>query len=93
MHTMNAAQVKTAFEREAMLLGSEDMVPENRVAALLGKEAIDHVKRLDRVNPGQYTNGYGVGNFTLMALTFRGFQAAASWYNVHLVSKESETVG
>lgn len=90
MHTMNAAQVKAAFERESILLGREDLVPEDRAVSLFGKEAVDHAHRLNRIAAGgQYVNGYGVGDFTLMALTFRGFQAAASWYNVQLVRKES----
>ena len=91
MHTMNAAQVRAAFEREAILLGREDWVPEDRAVALFGKEAVDHARHLNGMSAGgQYVNGYGVGDFTLMALTFRGFQAAASWYNVQLVRKENE---
>ena len=45
MHTMNAAQVKAAFERESILLGREDLVPEGRAVALFGKEAVEHCQR------------------------------------------------
>ena len=47
MHTMNAAQVRAAFEREAILLGREDRVPEDRAVALFGKEAVDHACHLN----------------------------------------------
>ncbi len=85
----NSAQAKALFEREAVLMGTVDMVPDFRVAALLGKEAVEHAHRLDSARPGRYTNGYGAGSYTLDALTFRGFQAAVSFYNVQQLRKEA----
>lgn len=94
MHTMNAAQVKAAFERESILPGREDLVPEDRAVALFGKEAVEYACHLNGIAAGgQYVNGYGVGGFTLIDSTFRGFQATASWHNVHLVRKEREVAG
>lgn len=91
MHTMNAAQVKAVFERESILLGREDMVPEYRAATLFGKEAVDHACRLNRAAAGGlYVNGYGIGDYTLSALTYRGFLAAASYYNVQQLRKDAE---
>lgn len=91
MKGLNKAQVTTLFEREAVLMGTEDRVPEHRVAALFGKDAVEHAKRMDGGSPGRYTNGYGVGDYTMSALTFRGFQVAASFHNVQLLRKECET--
>ena len=76
---LNKEQVKGLFEQEAVLMGTEDQVPYFRVAALFGEDAN---------NPGRYSNGYGVGDCTMAALTLRGFQAAASFYNVQLLRKE-----
>lgn len=90
MKELNKAQVAALFEREAVLMGSEDMVPEHRAAALFGKDAVEHAKSMDRAAHARYTNGYGVGDYTMFALTFRGFQAAASFYNVQLLRKECE---
>lgn len=82
MTPMNAAQVKALFEREAVLFETEDRVPSFRAAALFGQGAVDHARNLNAAQPGKYENGFGIGTFTLYALTFKGFQAAASYYNV-----------
>lgn len=85
---LNAAQVKALFEREAALIGREDNVPEFRAVSLFGTKSVDHVHALNRSNPGRYSNSYGVGDFAMMVLTLRGFQAAASFYNVQMLRKE-----
>lgn len=87
---MNAAQVKALFEREAVLIGTEDIVPKHRAVALFGQDAVDHAISLGRDHPGRYDNGYGIGDYTLSTLTFLGFQAAASFYNVQQLRKEGE---
>ena len=79
MDILNKAQVDSLFQREAVLLGSGDGVPEFRAAALFGKEAVNYVGRLA---DSRYCNGYGVGDYTLHYLTSLGFQAAASFHNV-----------
>lgn len=89
MGILNKDQVDALFRREAVMLGSEDRVPEYRVAAIFGKGAVEHAHRLDRGNPGRYASGYGVGDYTLDALTFKGFQAAASFYNVQQLREEA----
>ena len=88
MKELNKAQVAALFEREAVLMGSEDMVPEHRAAALFGNDAVKHAQSMDRTAPGRYANGYGVGGSTMFALTFRGFQAAASFHNVQVLRRE-----
>ena len=76
MNTMNKSQVDALFQREAVLIGSADVVPEFRVAALFGDDAAKHGQRQGN------RNGYGAGGYTLMYLTYRGFLAAASFHNV-----------
>ena len=88
MKELNKAQVAALVELEAVLRGAEDRVPEYRAAALFGKDAVEHAKRMDRSAPARYSNGYGVGDFTMFALTYRGFQAAASFHNVQLMRQE-----
>lgn len=61
MKELNKAQVAALFAQEAVLMGSEDMVPGFRAAALFGKDAVEHAKRMDRSAPARYSNGYGVG--------------------------------
>ncbi|MBP3312300.1 MAG: hypothetical protein J6L72_08715 [Butyricicoccus sp.] len=88
MKTYNAEQVKAMFNKEAVLLGTSDMVPERRVICLFGNAAAEHARRLGKL--GEYFNGYGNGSFTADAFTYRGFQAAASYYNVSAIQKEVE---
>lgn len=87
MGILNKAQVAALFQREAVLMGTEDVVPTFRAAALFGESAVEHARRLP---DGQYSNGYGAGDYTLMYLTFRGFQAAASFYNVQQLREEAQ---
>ena len=90
MKELNKAAVETLFRQEAVLMGSEDRVPLHRAEALFGRDATKHVKSLNASSPGRYLNGYGVGDYTMDALTYRGFQAAASFYNVQLMRREEE---
>jgi len=87
MEILNKAQADALFRREAVLIGSEDVVPVFRAAALFGDSAVKHAKRR---TGGQYSNGYGVGDYTLDYLTLQGFQAAASFYNVRQLRDVSE---
>lgn len=89
MKELNKVQVAALFEREAVLIGSEDRVPEYRAAALFGKKAVEHARSMDRATPGRYFNGYGVGDYTMSYLTFQGFQAAASFHNVQILREEA----
>ena len=90
MEELNKDQVAALFEREAVLLGTENCVPAFRVAAMFGKEAVKHARSLNSSKPGYYVSGYGIGDYTLAALTFRGFQAAASFHNVKRLREEAE---
>ena len=84
MKTYNELMVKELFSRESVLLGSSNGVPVHRAVALFSKGAVEHAKTL------KLWNGYGIGDFTLGYLTYKGFQAAASFYNVQQLRKEAE---
>ncbi len=87
MGILNKAQVDALFQREAVLIGTEDVVPVSRAAALFGDSAVEYARRCPS---GRYSNGYGAGGYTLMYLTFRGFQEAASFYNVQQLREGAE---
>lgn len=61
------------------MIGGDDVIPTLRVDALFGKDATQFAERMGN---GQYRNGYGIGDYTLMYVTHRGFFVAASYYNV-----------
>ena len=88
MDVLNKDQVAALFEREAVLLGTENSVPDFRSVALFGKEAVEHAHRMNASEGGCYVSGYGIGDYTLFGLTFRGFQAAASFLNVQRMRRE-----
>lgn len=89
MKALNKTQVSALFEQEAVLMGTEDCVPECRAAELFGKEAVEHARNMDRAAPGRYADGYGVGDYTMSVLTFRGFQVAASFHNVQVLRENA----
>lgn len=82
---MNKTQVDELFRREAVLLGREEEVPEFRVVELFGQAAVNHIKHFD----GSF-GGYGIGDFTLCAVTYAGFRRAASFHNVEQLRSEAE---
>lgn len=86
MDILNKAKVDELFRREAVMIGSGDVVPEFRVKAIFGSSAADFAAR---ISGGQFSNGYGIGDYTLMYLTYRGFLAAASFYNVRQLQEEA----
>ena len=83
MKIFNKAMVDALFQRDAVLIGHEDCVPERRTAILFGEDAVKHAKSL------RHWNGYGIGDFTLGYLTYKGFLAAASYSNIRQLQKES----
>lgn len=87
MKILNKNQVDALFQCEAILIGTEDCVPTFRAEALFGSDAVKHA---GSVSSGKYLNGYGVGDYTLMYITYRGFLAAATFHNVRQLHKEEE---
>jgi len=88
MTALNKAQVQALFDREAVLLGSDDGVPEFRAVELFGKDAVVRAKcGTIKLN---WDCTY-IGDCVLSYLTYRGFQAAASYRNVQLLESEDPT--
>lgn len=85
---LNSNQVKELFEKEAILIGSQDAVPLYRVRELFGDRAAGFA-----IRSGGWGNGnnlFGVGDFQLPYVTLSGFQKAASFANVEEIR---DTVG
>lgn len=78
---LNNNQVMELFQKEAILLGTNDAVPLYRVAELFGKRAAGFAVRGNSLRSPGY-NAFGVGDYTLPYLTYEGFKAAASFANV-----------
>ena len=89
MKELNKDQVAALFEREAVLLGTENSVPDFRAVALFGKKAVEHAHTMNDSKGDRYVIGYGIGDYTLLGLAFRGFQAAASFFNVQRLRREA----
>lgn len=89
MQILNKATVDALFRCEAVMIGADDCVPEHRAIALFGEDAVKHVWCLDYAMPDKLRNLYGVGDFTIGCLTYKGFLAAASYSNIRQLQKES----
>ncbi len=80
---LNSTQVKQLFEREAILIGTADGVPVYRAAEVFGHQAAQFA-----CNPSEYLGStFGIGDFQLDYLTYRGFQQAASYANVEEIAR------
>lgn len=78
---LNKAQVNTLFAREAILLGSKDGVPMERVQELFGQEAVDRVSKYGKC--GVHFNSFGCGTSCQVTYFYLlGFQYAATYANI-----------
>lgn len=78
-----SAQVLELFNRHSILIGTQDGVPTAAVAALFGEDAA----AFGFGTPGQHSNVYGVGDYYLNYLTFKGFQRAATFKSIEEIRK------
>ncbi len=84
--TLNHAQTKELFESNAVLIGRTDGVPRHRVVELFGENAAE----FGAGKPGNGYNGYGIGDFTLWYLNYKGFQMAATYYNIKQIRERGD---
>ena len=88
---MNKAQVTELFQREAVLFGTVDGIPEERAVELFGQEAVDFAHRVeghDEGRRGWYFNGYGNGRYTAYYITLAGCYIAVTYNNVTALEKK-----
>lgn len=88
---MNKAQVAELFQREAVLLGNRDMMPEVRAIELFGIRAVNYAKRMRDTH--ETCAGYGADGYVTFGLNLYGVQLAASYCNVMLLQKKEATNG
>lgn len=91
--TYSKAQVDALFQANAVLLGRPDYVPFYRAAVLFGKPAVDYARQtgFDEKAPARYFLCWGRDDSDyIMALTYRGFQTAAHYYNCCQMQKEAK---
>ena len=88
--TLQEADLKPLFQKEAVFIGNKDVIPVERACRLLGKKATEHAKRMGR--GGEYHNMYGVdaGSYQQEYLTYNGFKEAVSYYNISILRELNE---
>ena len=86
---LNMAQTDALFESEAVLLGTHDMVPLDRVRELLCEEALDFARHMVR----DCVNGYGIGDYTAFGMYKNGFRVAVTWMNVKAIQEKEDPHG
>jgi len=85
--TMSKEQIRELFDREAILFGQQNAVPDFRVEELFGKDAVAEVKRVAHASkePGRYLNAWSAGGYMLTYFYLHGFQYAATIRNIEIV--------
>lgn len=82
---LNKEQVQDLFQKEAVLIGQFDVVPLYRATELFGDKAVEYAYGVK-----DSSNCFGIGNYSLPYLTYKGFQLAASFRNVEIVYKSMD---
>lgn len=84
---LTKAQVQDLFAQEAVLIGTNDGVPFQRVTQLFGSNAANYGLSLEGGG-----NTFGIGDYQLSYLTIKGFCGAAAYHNVELIHNDLEEV-
>lgn len=84
-------EARRIFAKYSALFGENDGIPESTAQYLLGKEAIDFVKKLRTSSTGRLLlNGFGIGDYTASYLTEQGFYTAVSYFNTAALKAADE---
>lgn len=86
MNFWNKAQVDELFRREAILIGVEDVVLVSRAEALFGEENVKF--NLDSSYTPKFWKLCSAEDHRFQYLTYRGFLAVATTYNVRKLCME-----
>jgi len=81
---LSKAQADALFRREAVLMGTADAIPEGRAVELFGEDAVKFACRTGG------SNGYGIGDYTAMYLTYKGFLTVISYHNAVLLKAQTQ---
>lgn len=92
---LNRTQVRNLFHKEAILINTRNVVPMYRAAEMFGEQAALFAYERGSVKGDQtdYGSLYGIGYFQLFYLTYRGFQAAATYVNIEEIYKSGRDHG
>ncbi len=83
---LNKEQVNLLFRQNAVLIGDVDGMPRYRAEELFGKEAVGCVIGVE--SRCGYSDVYGIGNCGILYLTYRGFQAVATYANIREIEAQ-----
>ena len=81
--TISKEKARQIFNENAVLFGVSDGIPIDTAKKLLGSAAVDFAEKAN--NRGNLANGYGIGVYTAMYLTERGFYLAVTYHNVSCI--------
>lgn len=86
---LNCQQVKDLFDKESILISSENVVPLYRVRELFGDNAVCFSRNVAKSG----FNMYGIGDFQLPYATLTGFQIAATYKNIDEIREKMGNLG
>lgn len=82
-------EVRQIFDKEAVLIGTKNAMPMYRVKEIFGEKAAEFAYHFNNL---AHANGFGIGDYTVSYLDYKGFQLAATYCNVEEI-REIETLG
>lgn len=74
--------IKKLFDKEKVLAGDKDVMPEYKAIEIFGKDAVEFAKKLEK---GRHSNQYGIGNFQFLYLYYSGVEIAATYVNICII--------
>lgn len=85
-------ELNLIFERESVLIGTENNIPTSRAILYFGADAIEFAKHFQG-GGGKTCNNYGLGNRGISCeyLTLKGLKVAATYRNIVLIDEEAAT--
>lgn len=81
--------IEKLFLSASIFVINNDVVPVKRAEKIFGKDA---VKFASEAQNGLHYNGYGIGDYTMMYLTKKGFCIAATYCNVREYESEEKAL-
>lgn len=74
------SDVERIFNREKVLIGNRDVMPEYKANKIFGKKAVEFAKNSRTL--GDVYNVYGAGDFSCSYFTLEGINIAATYVNI-----------